>query len=286
MRPVGGASSTTASYTRAPLLRELRSTASYTLPVSSTSRSPGAIVVAKSMTPNRSSSLAGAGAEPVVEREVLQHRGLGVDRERVDVAAVVGPWRDAALLVRQRGTSKSCAMPWRPSTSQSSTCLPWEASARASAAATVVLPVPPLPVTTCSCTLGQSRLGSLLTRTERTGDRGTGVPGDCGSGSGLPRPSSGPGPASAEPGILDTLSSLTHGRRHVAARSSPPHQQESRCREVYPQRRPPISETMARPGLHPVFERYLGLVVEGDRTAALRLVVAQVEDGAELPTPC
>ena len=52
-------------------------------------------------------------------------------------------------------------------------------------------------------------------------------------------------------------------------------------REVYPQRRPPISETMARPGLHPVFERYLGLVVEGDRTAALRLVVAQVEDGAD-----
>ena len=56
MRPVGGASSTTASYWMAPLLRLLRCTASKTLPVSSTSRTPGAMVVANSMTPKRSSA--------------------------------------------------------------------------------------------------------------------------------------------------------------------------------------------------------------------------------------
>src|SRR5215210_2177495 len=55
-------------------------------------------------------------------------------------------------------------MPCRPSTSQSRTFLPWEASARESAAATVDLPVPPLPVTTCSFTRGQSeRFGGSLT---------------------------------------------------------------------------------------------------------------------------
>ena len=47
------------------------------------------------------------------------------------------------------GTSKSCAMPWRPSTSTSSTLRPPAASASASAAAMVDLPVPPLPVTKC-----------------------------------------------------------------------------------------------------------------------------------------
>src|SRR4051812_46176999 len=53
--------------------------------------------------------------------------------------------------------SKSCAMPCRPSTSTSSVRLPPSARPSASAAATVVLPVPPLPVTTCS------RAGHLLT---------------------------------------------------------------------------------------------------------------------------
>ena len=49
IRPVGGASRTTASYTRRP--SAVRVTASLTLPVSSTSRMPGAIVVAKSTAP-------------------------------------------------------------------------------------------------------------------------------------------------------------------------------------------------------------------------------------------
>src|SRR5215470_13101776 len=55
-------------------------------------------------------------------------------------------------------------MPWRPSTSISSTRRPPEASARASAAATVVLPVPPLPVTTCSRTPSQSVSRTLTFR--------------------------------------------------------------------------------------------------------------------------
>src|SRR5947199_7565221 len=46
--------------------------------------------------------------------------------------------------------SKTWAMPCRPSTSHSSTRLPASASAVAKAAATVVLPVPPLPETTWS----------------------------------------------------------------------------------------------------------------------------------------
>ena len=48
------------------------------------------------------------------------------------------------------GTSKSCAIPWRPSTSTNRTLRPPAARVNASAAATVVLPVPPLPVTICS----------------------------------------------------------------------------------------------------------------------------------------
>src|SRR5688572_9439029 len=51
-------------------------------------------------------------------------------------------------------------MPWRPSVATSSTVRPSAARARASAAATVVFPVPPLPVTTCRRTEG-----SGLTRT-------------------------------------------------------------------------------------------------------------------------
>src|SRR5664279_1456937 len=46
-------------------------------------------------------------------------------------------------------TSNSWAIPWRPSTSHNSTLRPSPASAIAKAAATVVLPVPPLPVTMC-----------------------------------------------------------------------------------------------------------------------------------------
>src|SRR4051794_26301158 len=53
-------------------------------------------------------------------------------------------------------------MPWRPSTSQSRTFLPCEASASARDAATVDLPVPPLPVTTCRRTPGQSLTPATL----------------------------------------------------------------------------------------------------------------------------
>src|SRR5215475_4290110 len=66
-------------------------------------------------------------------------------------------------------------MPCRPSTSMSRTRPPSDARARASAPATVVLPVPPLPVTTCSRTPSQSlsraltgiRLSSLPLRSGR-----------------------------------------------------------------------------------------------------------------------
>ena len=54
IRPVGGASITTASNTGLPSL--VRLTASMALPVSRTSRTPGAIVVAKSMAPMRDSA--------------------------------------------------------------------------------------------------------------------------------------------------------------------------------------------------------------------------------------
>src|SRR5215472_10194968 len=54
------------------------------------------------------------------------------------------------------GRSKIWAMPCRPSVSMSSTFRPPCARASARAAATVVLPVPPLPVTTCSRTPSQS----------------------------------------------------------------------------------------------------------------------------------
>ena len=53
-------------------------------------------------------------------------------------------------------TSNIRAMPCRPSTSQSRTFLPWVARESASAAATVDLPVPPLPVTTWRRTPGKS----------------------------------------------------------------------------------------------------------------------------------
>src|SRR6185503_17976069 len=52
-------------------------------------------------------------------------------------------------------------MPCRPSTSTSSVRRPPAARPRASAAATVVLPVPPLPVTTCS-RAGQSLLPTIV----------------------------------------------------------------------------------------------------------------------------
>ena len=61
------------------------------------------------------------------------------------------PSADATLVSTggSGGTSKSCAMPWRPSTSTSRTFRPPAARARANAAATVDFPVPPLPETKC-----------------------------------------------------------------------------------------------------------------------------------------
>src|SRR6266568_1782205 len=58
------------------------------------------------------------------------------------------------------GVPKSCARPWRPSTSTRRVRRPPAASAMASAAATVVFPVPPLPVTTCSRAGQRSRKGT------------------------------------------------------------------------------------------------------------------------------
>src|SRR4051794_5812197 len=55
------------------------------------------------------------------------------------------------------GTSKVWLMPWRPSTSATSTRLPWRDRASARADATVVLPTPPLPVTTCRRTPSMAR---------------------------------------------------------------------------------------------------------------------------------
>src|SRR5450631_2519920 len=65
-------------------------------------------------------------------------------------------WAMRASVAARGVTSKVWLMPLRPSTSASSTRLPPAARASARAAATVVLPVPPLPVTMCSRTPSQS----------------------------------------------------------------------------------------------------------------------------------
>src|SRR5690242_1270563 len=61
-------------------------------------------------------------------------------------------------------------MPCRPSTSQRRTRLPLSASDIASAAATVVLPVPPLPVTTWSCVERATRR-AYFAQPDAQGDR-------------------------------------------------------------------------------------------------------------------
>ncbi len=78
-----------------------------------------------------------------------------------DAEAILRSWYGSASV------SKSWAMPCRSSTSQSSTLRPSAARARASAAATVVFPVPPLPVTMWSLTADDCwglTLASLTTR--------------------------------------------------------------------------------------------------------------------------
>ena len=126
-----------------------------TLPVSSTSRRPGAMVVAKSIAP--SFCRARPALPQVVEHlEVVQQRLLGVDRQRVHLAAA-GRDGDLPLLVGQRAARRRAARcPAGPRPRRAATFRPPAARASASAAATVVLPVPPLPVTTCSRTSGQS----------------------------------------------------------------------------------------------------------------------------------
>ncbi len=89
-------------------------------------------------------------SEVVEHLEIFEERGLDVDGQRHDLPAALGG-RDFRLLRRQRGgTSKSWAIPCRPSTSTSNTRRPPSASARANAAATVDFPVPPFPETKCS----------------------------------------------------------------------------------------------------------------------------------------
>ena len=78
----------------------LRRTASFALPVSSTSRTPGAMVVAKSIAPILLQRRPGA-AQVVEHLEVLDERLLGIDGEREDLAAAGGDGH-APLGVRQR----------------------------------------------------------------------------------------------------------------------------------------------------------------------------------------
>lgn len=51
-----------------------------------------------------------------------------------------------------------------------------------------------------------------------------------------------------------------------------------------PQRGPHASESLQRPPLQALAQTYLGLIVEGDRTRALRLLVGEVEHGADPQT--
>jgi hypothetical protein len=90
--------------------------------MSSTSRTPGAIVVAKSIAPKRSSTPP-ARPEFVEQLQVLQQRGLGVDGQPDDLAALAPPATRTSV-VGSGGTSKVWLMPWRPSTSASSTRFP------------------------------------------------------------------------------------------------------------------------------------------------------------------
>ena len=104
IRPVGGASSTTASYSRASLLRRVALHRLVDLAGQqhvAHARRDGGREVDDAEPVER---LAGA-AEPVVHREVLQQRRLGVDvPARTTVAAVRrAPCGDPALLVGQRG---------------------------------------------------------------------------------------------------------------------------------------------------------------------------------------
>ena len=66
------------------------------------------------------------------------------------MASALTPSATRTSLCSSTRRPNSPASPWRPSTSATSTRRPRPAAATASPAATVVLPVPPLPVTTSS----------------------------------------------------------------------------------------------------------------------------------------
>ena len=88
-------------------------------------------------------------AEVVEHVEVFQERGLDVDRQCVDLAAALGG-RDLEFLVGQRrDVEKLCNPLAPPQLPLRGLCGPRFARVRARAAATVDLPVPPLPVTKC-----------------------------------------------------------------------------------------------------------------------------------------
>ena len=101
IRPVGGASKTTASYALGRFLI-FRRTASYTLPVSRTSRSPGAIEVAKSTAPEAVEGPSG-NAEVIEGVEILDQRILGVDRQAVNRATCRRTTDSPLLRAGQRG---------------------------------------------------------------------------------------------------------------------------------------------------------------------------------------
>ncbi len=118
IRPVGGASSTTASYAGRPVAVG-GPTASLTLPVSSTSRMPGR---------DRRGELDGAdpaqragrdpGRRQLVEHvQVVQQRVLGVDRPARRRRRRPGATATLRSSYGSGGQSNSWAMPWRPSTS-------------------------------------------------------------------------------------------------------------------------------------------------------------------------
>src|SRR5579859_7754895 len=174
----------------------------------------------------------------------------------------------------------------------SSTRPPEEASARASAAATVVFPVPPLPVTTCSRTPSQSVSRAL------TGIRLSSLP----LRSGLRQGGAGPGPA--DPGPATPATAPPHGTPGKARTGRASHGSRPRgtCRRAhatppaaarYPgrnvtrldgKRRPLLAARSGREGVLPMLAALLVvliIIVVGGLTVVGRSlrVVQQYERG-------
>ena len=161
IRPVGGASITTAWYTWLSSRRlARRRAASVALPVTSTSDRPGAMVVASLLRPAwsgpsrcgagcRTSPCSPAARPPGRRRARTRHRPARTPGRRAR-SPPCAPRRGAAGS-RRAGRGPACPRP--PSAGPGGRRWP---ARRPRAAATVVLPVPPLPVTTCSRTPSQS----------------------------------------------------------------------------------------------------------------------------------